>query len=292
MNNKNLLILFRIIIAGTFIFSAISKLMSIGVFEITLIDQGIFTVRENAALFSRILIGIELSIGLLFLQPFNIKKVIAPITILLIIIFSGQLIYLMFKGDASNCGCFGNIIKMSPLESLFKNIILLILTIYVYLKSEKLNQNKSFLFIIPIAVISIVFIISPMRSIKNFEFSKYTHFQNEGRVDLTRGDKLLGVFDLECDHCQEAAKEIGEMQRKVKNFPEFYVLFFGEGNVSVDSFNVITKTKFAYQKITVDEFFNLIGNSPPRIYWLEDGQVKKYWDKDFVGNITHAFELK
>ena len=290
MTKKNLLILIRIIIAGTFIFSAFSKLISVGVFEITLIDQGLFSNRAVAALFARILIGVEFSIGILFLQPYNIKKIIAPFSVLLLIIFSGQLIYLMVIGDSSNCGCFGNVIKMSPLESLIKNIFLLFLITFVYLKSEVRNQNKSFLIILPIAAISFVFIISPIKSIKNFKFNKYTHFQNVGRVDLSEGDKLLAVFDLECDHCQAAATEIGKLQSQMKNFPQFYVLFFGEGNVSVESFNKITGTNFPYHKISVNEFFDLIGKSPPRIYWLEDGKIKKYWDKDFAEHIKKSFE--
>ena len=292
MSKKNILIFIRIIVACTFIFSAVSKMISIGVFEITLIDQGIIQNRETAAIFARLLIGLEFSIGFLFLQPCNIKRVIAPFSMLILIIFSGQLIYLMIRGDASNCGCFGELIKMSPIESLIKNVFLFGLIGILYLKSEIRNYNKSFLFILPIAAISFVFLISPLKSIKDFKFSSYTHFQNSGRVDLAEGDKLLAVFDLECDHCQAAAKEIGELQRSKKNFPDFYALFFGEGNVSVDSFNTITNTNFSYHKINADDFFDLIGDSPPRVYWLEDGRVKEYWDKDFVENIKHSFELK
>lgn len=292
MTKENFVVLLRFIIAGTFIFSAISKLISIGVFEITLIDQGIIANREAAAYFARFLIGIELSIGLLFLQPFNIKKIIVPISLLLLLIFSGQLIYLMMKGDSSNCGCFGNVIKMSPIESLLKNILLITVLGFVFFKSEIKSQRKSFLFIIPIAAISFVFILSPVKSIKNFKFSKYTHFENAGRVDLSHGDKLLAVFDLGCEHCQAAATEIGRLQRQMKNFPDFYVLFFGEGDVSVDTFDKITKTNFPYHRINVDEFFSLIGKSPPRIYWLEDGKIKEYWDKNFVQNISNSFNYK
>ncbi len=290
MTKNNFLVLLRIVLAGTFIFSAISKLISIGVFEITLIDQGIMANREAAAYFARFLIGIELSIGLLYLQPFNIKKIITPISFLLLLIFSGQLIYLMIIGDSSNCGCFGNIIKMSPVESLIKNILLIIIVGFVYLKSDVKSQKKSFLLILPIAAISFVFIFSPIKSIKNFKFSKYTHFEYAGRVDLSHGDKLLAVFDLECEHCQAAAIEIGKLKRQMKNFPEFYVLFFGEGNVTVETFDKITKTNFPYHKINVDEFFSLIGKSPPRIYWLEDGRIKEYWDKDFAEHIKKSID--
>ncbi len=229
MNTKNFLVLLRFVIAGTFIFSAISKLISIGVFEITLIDQGIMADRTAAAYFARFLIGVELSIGILFLQPFNIKKIIIPISFFMLIVFSAQLIYLMIIGDSRNCGCFGNIVKMSPVESLIKNILLIIIVGFVYLKSKVKSQNKSFLFILPIAAISFVFILSPIKSIKNFKFSKYTHFKNAGRVDLSNGDKLLAVFDLECEHCQAAATEMGKLQRADEKISGFLCSIFRRG---------------------------------------------------------------
>ncbi len=38
-------------------------------------------------------------------------------------------------------------------------------------------------------------------------------------------------------------------------------------------------------RISIDDFFELIGNSPPRFYWLENGKVHKFWDDNFIKNI-------
>ena len=44
--------------------------------------------------------------------------------------------------------------------------------------------------------------------------------------------------------------------------------------------------------IDMNEFLNLIGQSPPRIYWLNDGKVKEIWDKDFQKKILQNFPIR
>ena len=96
-------------------------------------------------------------------------------------------------------------------------------------------------------------------------------------------------MNTECDHCQLLAKDLAGMKKKMKWFPEMYALFFSEGSISVDSFKVITNFDLPFKIIGVNQFFNLIGQSPPRIYWLRDGVVKEVWDKDFVRSIVFSF---
>ena len=65
---KQIEIFFRIILSVVFIFSAISKLIAPGLFEITILNQGIIESREVAAYLGRFLIAIELFIGIAILQ--------------------------------------------------------------------------------------------------------------------------------------------------------------------------------------------------------------------------------
>jgi len=49
---------------------------------------------------------------------------------------------------------------------------------------------------------------------------------------------------------------------------------------------------FPYAYIDVYMFFDLRGNSPPRIYYLREGKVEAIWDKDLVLKFQETFELK
>lgn len=153
MNNK-LIWLFRIILGLLFILSAISKLFPIESFDLTLVNQGI-TNWNIAPYLSRFIISVEFFLGIsFFITPF-IKKISVPFSFLLLLIFCIHLIFLISSGNASkNCGCFGELIPMSSIEALIKNIVLIFLLYLIqkYFSSEK-KPNYSFVF----AIFSIVF---------------------------------------------------------------------------------------------------------------------------------------
>ncbi|MDP2039109.1 MAG: hypothetical protein Q8L04_17145, partial [Ignavibacteria bacterium] len=243
----------RIFLAAVFIFSAYSKLIAPGLIEIILVDQGFASSRDAVAIYVRLLIGLELALGLLLLQPHYLKRIVVPASFYFLLGFTIYLIYTgFFLGEKDNCGCFGEMLKLSPVESIFKNIVLMIPAVVL----EKLIKEEKKTIWIPTAVlifsIAVVFLVSPLNEAKDFQFSQYTTFEvarfnnnvesrQAVRVDLSSGNKLLAVFNTECDHCQAAAKGLAELKRH-GNFPEMYVLFFSEGVVSVDSFKTLTKS--------------------------------------------------
>lgn len=284
-----LALLLRIILGGVFLFSAYTKFISPGLTEIILVDHGIVTARDTAALIVRLLIGFEFALGILLILPYSLKTIVIPASILFLIIFTGYLAYTGFiLKDTQNCGCFGEMIKMSPIESIIKNIVLINLLVLLF----KWSDEKKNYFSTPLVIIfsvAAVFITIPIKSQKDFKFAEYTNFVGPGRVDLSSGDKLIVIMNTECDHCQLLARDLADMKKKMKWVPEMYTLFFSEGSISVDSFKVITNYDLPYKMIDVNQFFKLIGQSPPRIYWLKEGVVKEIWDKDFLKNIVFNF---
>ncbi len=279
----------RFLISATFIASAVSKLVSLGLFEITLIDQGLFAERSSAAVAARLLIGVELAIGLLYLQPMYLKRLISPVTMVLLIAFTGHLAYLAAIGDNRNCGCFGELIAMSPLESIVKNILLLAIVVFVHRRLETVQGTWR----IPAGLAAVALIgvwaWAPVKSIGDFPFSRYTQFEPVGRVDLSDGEKLLCVFNLDCEHCQEAARELASLQRDGTPLPEVYVLFFSEDAVTPDSFFTVTNSRFPYRMIELAEFLDFIGNAPPRIYWLKEGSIERFWDGEVTDPLRKNF---
>lgn len=284
-----LVLILRFILGVVFLFSAYTKFISPGLTEIILVDQGIVSARETAAIIVRLLIGFEFALGILLILPYSLKTIVIPTAILFLIIFTGYLAYTGFiLKDAQNCGCFGEMIKMSPLESIVKNIIMIAALILLF----KFTNEKKKYFVAPTLVVLCVvsvFVFLPVNSQKEFKFANYTNFEGEGRIDLSVGEKLLVIINLECDHCQTLAKELSEIKNQTNKLPKLYALLFKEGNVTVDSFKTITKFNSPYHMIGLNEFLNLIGQSPPRIYWLEDGKVKGVWDEDFQKKILQNF---
>ncbi len=84
----------KYLVAILFLLSAISKLIAIGQFEITILQQHIVNDRLFAAYIARGVISLELFIGLAFLQNQCLKSVIYPLTFAVTSIFSIHLAYL------------------------------------------------------------------------------------------------------------------------------------------------------------------------------------------------------
>lgn len=174
MNKYALSWIIRIIIAALFIVSAIAKLypspyFAISTFEVKQLYPLGFS--ENIApYFSRFLIGIELALGVLFLLPVKIRKVITPTSILLLAVFTIHLAYETFKtgGNSGNCGCFGSLLPMTPIEAIIKNIIAIALLIWLLLLKipDTIKNRLWFTSTITLASILGLFMLAPIRPIE------------------------------------------------------------------------------------------------------------------------------
>lgn len=120
----------RILIAGLFLVSAYGKIYpdpstygTISMFEVKQLYPLGFSV-ELAKIFSRALIGVEFGLGLLLLFPFDLKKWVIPALIAMLAIFVVHLtIEIITTGNKGNCGCFGALLPMTPLEAIMKNLL-------------------------------------------------------------------------------------------------------------------------------------------------------------------------
>ena len=105
---------------------------------------------------------------------------------------------------------------------------------------------------------------------------------------MSSGEKLVAILNLDCEHCQELSVELGKMN-KTNNLPDVYAFYFKEGETTVEQFEQMTNTSFPYVEIDVNTFFDLIGESPPRVYVLNDGAVDAIIDKDIANTLDKRY---
>lgn len=173
LKNRNKLIwLVRVVIAFLFVISAIAKLLPIEFFEKQLVSISVkpgllfeFTNWCTAPFWARAIIIIELFLGFSLLIPMFQRKLTIPLSISMLIMFIGHLsLQISLYGNSGNCGCMGELIPMSPLNAIFKNIITILLLIYLYFGSKKiLNENPVFHFLLFPAIILSIFILYPIK---------------------------------------------------------------------------------------------------------------------------------
>lgn len=332
-------IVLQVLLALTFIISGFSKLFPIETFELLIVNQGFFN-WHTVPFVSRFLIIIEIFLGFALLQKSFYRKIFLPSAALLLLFFSIHLTYsIMTKTGGGNCGCFGELIPMTSLEALIKNIILIGVSYYIYKEyKEPDTSRKPALFLMLLLSIFVVILIAPYKQytlykeeveeevvrkeIENYDiekdaisednlaknmdvidnvekksrdtiredetvrivkyrsvFNKFVEFSNNVKVNLDEGKKLVAMFSLDCEHCMELGKKISEY-RKTHKFPEVYVLFFGDEGQIPEFFTKVGES-YPFIVLKAQEFFPLIGATPPRLTFLDNGKILGDWLTDF-----------
>jgi hypothetical protein len=163
----------RVLIAFLFLISAVAKMypspyFAISTFEVKQLYPMGFS-ELTAAYFSRILIGIEFALGILLLQSHFLKRIVIPATLLMLVVFTTHLSIETFVngGDSGNCGCFGSLLPMTPIEAIIKNVIaILLLGFLLYLLPKK--ESKGNIWMISTALfafILMIFMLAPIQPV-------------------------------------------------------------------------------------------------------------------------------
>ena len=294
----------RILVSALFILSAVAKLypspvMGIASFETKYLGAiGIEGGFAKAA--SRLLIGFEFSLAILMLLPYYLKKIVIPATITLLAVFSIHLLVQVFNGDASNCGCFGELIPMTPLEALIKNILtigLLFIPLTLFKTSLEESKNINPLLIIGLSTSLLTFVLLPQGSstisgkTSTSTESIYTQYFD----DISKGNKLLCFFSPTCEHCMETGKKLVSLSKKYPGLiPEIRILFMDESDNGseteiADYFEFIGK-EYDYKVLSIEDFVPLFWSDKdfPGVLYLYEGTERVFFDgngdKEFDGN--------
>ncbi len=284
----NLRITLQIFLAATFLFSAYTKAVAPGFFEVLLEQQGLVPSRLYGAWATRFIIALETWLGLCLLLSFYVRFILR-FSFLLLVAFSVHLGYLIAIGETGNCGCFGEMISMSPLASSGKNIVLLAVNGFLLRYKFRGNKKPRITWLFLPLLFAAATLIWPVQTQPDEVVEKLPTFEAETGIDFANGSYLVAILNLGCEHCQEAAQQIVAWQNNGIDLPQVAALFFAEGDTTVADFNTITGSNFPYQMIDVNTFFDLIGSTPPRIYWIVDGQVKQYWDETLGEDFLTTF---
>jgi len=289
----------RILVSALFVLSAVAKLYPSPILGISAFETkylGAIGIEDDLArIVSRMLIGFEFSLAVLLLLPYYFKKIIVPVTIGLLGIFSIHLLVQVIHGDAGNCGCFGELIPMTPLQALIKNVLTIGL-LFVLLrpfKDQVVDDRK--LSPIPICILScilamFVFLLPTSSS----SFTAESSTEHSLLYNSIQKKKILCYFDPSCEHCMDAGKEIVKLKKENKNFPEVKILFmdaFANGmEEEMKQFFEYIGMEFDYQLLSITEFNPIFwdDNQFPGVLYMYQGKDRIF----FEGNDDNKFDPK
>ena len=303
---KNITLISRILISALFLLSAVAKLYPTPLYGITkvfeegqLIPMGF---SEGFAPFlSRLIIGFEFFIAFAILQSHYIKKLVIPSTILLLTVFCIDLSIDIFGGVDENCGCFGQLIPMTPTEAFIKNIFTILILIFIY-RNVNDKENSSFLLlfngylIISVLMFSLLPIATNSSNKQVSTFSEYV----DSEFNINDGKKILCFFDAGCDHCMDAAKSLTKISKELPSFADVHIIFSDTEEEKIPDFLEYSGSQFSYQVMPfyndddeINSYLEVLGfeyENPVIIYYNNGNQMRFY---DGTGsNEYNADELK
>lgn len=109
--------------------------------------------NEQAIMFSILMITLEVVLGVALLLGWR-TKMVSWLLLLMMLFFTFLTSYVLFSGKIRACGCFGDCIPLTPIQTFTKDIILLILVLLILFGRKYIRP------IFSNAVNSIIFLIS------------------------------------------------------------------------------------------------------------------------------------
>ncbi|MBI1306841.1 MAG: hypothetical protein GC181_09555 [Bacteroidetes bacterium] len=218
----------RIFLAIMFIFSAVSKMLSLPFFDGLVAELILGPDYYNnpepllyTQMLTRFLIGAELILGVAILLEFQIKRLVIPGILAMLLIFTIHLFYVGFTSSKGfiegNCGCFGDILPMNNLESIIKNVVAIIAGVFVWMKYNPSEQKAFPVWTTPL-VLGLITFATLGATIKDYgtpiEMPTEPEFEEEISSDTNNSSGI--------DTIQNAISEEGKIDDKTeKSDPKY-----------------------------------------------------------------------
>lgn len=279
----------RILVGLVFILSGLAKLFPIEPFEIIFVDLGVSN-WLLAPFIARFIIAFEITLGLCIIFDVWLKNIIYKVALGSLGVFMVYLIYVLItKGNDEDCGCFGQYIVLTPVESLIKNVALVLMLLFIKRRHHQLGIVNWL--IIPFLAIGFTstFLLNRVglqneRAIEINQVVDYSNlpplYKTNEKVDFTKGKKIVVFLSHACPHCESVAHKLAYLQKKY-DINNLYIVLSSKHEENIQVF--LDKTKIDFPLIWFDneEFFRYSGPSLPSMVYLENGVLKKRWKGEF-----------
>jgi uncharacterized membrane protein YphA (DoxX/SURF4 family) len=286
MFEKGILKVYSIIIGVLFIISGFGKVIDTSGFSNLISQYGL----GYLMILSPIIVVFEILLGLFLFLLIN-PKFYAMISFWLLTIFTALFAFAHFKYGVNNCGCFGTLhTNLSPTISFFRNFILMLMSLIVWIKYPKertddykaeISNWKKYLIItvMTISIFTAGFTYKTPYFLRNkFKIHEFQG-QNIKNTNLAKYIKtspdstyLIFCFSYTCPHCWNSIENL--RQYKITNTANIMALgALGTDEKNKDDFNNDFKPDFKIKDISINEMSKLTDLYPTAFY-IEHDTIK------------------
>ena len=296
---KNIL---RIGIGSVFIIAAILKLISIDEFEIYIYSFNVLSFLATTFV-SRLLIAGEFILGLFLILKINYKFTWRA-TLIMLMLFTLFLIYVAIFRNDDNCHCFGELVELSPIESIVKNVVMMALLLFVRQRvNESPRQRVRCSLLIVTCTLILVFIVSPPDVIynkiyssekeissralqKSFDDIVKINFENDSiSFDSTpvfkpdEGSQMIAIVSSGCKYCKLGVKKLAMMlDNKEADISDVDIFIWGSPNGIINFRRETLTEDYDYWHIMPNEAIDITYGRFPIFILMEGDEIVEVGD--------------
>lgn len=193
--------LIRLFVGLMFIVAAVLKLLTVDSFELYIYSFNIFG-YGIATMLSRMLIASEIIIGLGLILKIRYKEVWS-LAMFALIGFTLFLFYVILFRNDHNCHCFGDIIRLNPAESIMKNLVSILLLLFIrneYEHHYRMRLKKWLVGLLVAVALIFPFVVFPMDSVYNIIASKDNNIDTIEFDNSLKDPKIMNLLRFETEN--------------------------------------------------------------------------------------------
>lgn len=282
-------LILRILIGTFFITTAVLKLLSLDNFEIYIYSFKLFDFIL-CTIIARWVIAAELLFGILLIAKIFYKQV-WWLTMAMLFGFTLLLIYTaIFRNDA-NCHCMGDLVQISPVVSIFKNLLTMALMLLIRKEHDYHFKGRFAVTIAALVIaIGIPFILFPMDSVVNHfrsnetkvDMPQFQQFMKDSTIqalNLDEGKYIVAYLAAGCQYCEISGRKVNTIVDNQKLDTNRIVYFIWGKDQKIKEYKKITgATHFKYVTISPLTAVKIVYGQFPTYLFLQDGKIVKTAD--------------
>ncbi len=150
---------------------------------------------DSALVFSVTIITLEIIVGIALLLGWS-RRFISSLLLLLIIFFTFLTSYAVFSGKIRTCGCFGDCIPLTAMDSFIKDLVLLILILLIYFFPKRIKPLFA-------GSINFLLIVVSVALVLGFQWFVLRHLPIKDCLPFRKGNNLLALRKMPADAVQD-----------------------------------------------------------------------------------------
>lgn len=279
----------RILLGAFFITTAILKMLSIDNFEIYIYSFKLFNFIF-CTIIARLVIAAELLLGTLLIAKIFYKPV-WWLTMAMMLGFTLLLVYTAIFRNDTNCHCMGDLVQISPVVSIFKNLITMALLLLIRKEDDYRFKGR-----IPVMITAFViafgvpFIVFPMDSVVNRFYSgqskvdtpKFQEFMQDSTIqalNINKDNYIVAFLAAGCKYCEISGRKVNTIVNNQQLDTNRIVYFIWGKEQKIQEYKEVTDaTHFRYVTISPFEAVKIVYGQFPTYLFLKDGKIVKVAD--------------